>query len=335
MQVYRGIKKLSPLKFIDLFSGIGGFYRVFKEFGFECVFSSEINKAARDVYLLNYGIEPHGDITKIDPKIIPDHDILCAGFPCQSFSISGKGNGFLDPRGTLFFDIIKIAKIKKTKVLLLENVSNLKNHDNGNTFKIIKNTLEKEGYSVYEKVFNSKDFGLAQNRERIIIIASRIGTFDISKVKIFKNKVFIKDILEKNIDFEYLKKEEYVIIPKDKWKTQKSGLIFCGYRKKEIRKGVQQIKLEHSRVHKQPNRIYHINGVHPTISSQESSGRFFIYDGKKVRKLTQRECYRLQGFPDNHIIHKSKTEAYRQIGNSVPLNLIKYVVKEIVKQIFK
>lgn len=327
---------MGKIKFIDLFAGIGGFHKVLVDLGAECVFSSEWNKAAQESYQTNYGITPFGDITQIDAETIPDHDILCAGFPCQAFSISGKKMGFEDTRGTLFFDIIRIAKTKKTKVLFLENVANLKVHDHGNTFRIMKETLEEEGYFVSEQVLNGKDFGLAQSRERIIIVASRDKEFDFSKVKKSKKKVVIKDILEKTGDFDYLKAKEYTIIPKKYWKTQKSGLIFCGYRNKAIRINGARPNTEHlSRVHKQPNRIYHINGTHPTIPSQESSGRFWIYNGKSVRRLTLRECYRLQGFPDSFIIHSSKTEAYRQIGNSVPLELIKAVARQILTQLFE
>mgnify|MGYP003688407769 CR=1 FL=1 len=171
------------LKYIDLFSGIGGFHIAFNKLKAECVVASEWNKGAKETYFSNFKQEPLGDITKINEKEIPDHDILCAGFPCQAFSISGKGKGFDDTRGTLFFDIVRIAKEKKPKVLFLENVANLEKHDGGRTFRVIKEKLEKLGYNFSSKVLNAKDFGLAQNRRRIIMVASLKGSFDFEKVK--------------------------------------------------------------------------------------------------------------------------------------------------------
>jgi len=321
------------IKFIDLFAGIGGFHLVLKKLGAECVFASEWDKHAQDIYFRNHKIRPNGDITKINEKEIPDHDILCAGFPCQAFSISGKQKGFEDARGTLFFDILRIVREKKPRVIFLENVANLKKHDKGRTFSFMKKLLQDEGYKVDEKVLNAKDFGLAQSRERIVIVASKNG-FDFSKVK-NKKEVKIKDILENNTN-EILSKDEYTILPKHLWKKQPSGLIFCGYRNKAMRtKGVREDSQHLSRSHKQPNRIYHVDGTHPTLSSQESSGRYFVYDGKNVRKLSLRECYRLQGFPDAFKLSESKTQAYKQIGNSVPLKMIEAIAKEILNQFFK
>lgn len=325
---------MKNIKFIDLFAGIGGFHYVLKKYKAHCVFASEWDKEAQEVYFQNHHIKPNGDITKIKEEQVPDHDILCAGFPCQAFSISGKQKGFEDARGTLFFDILRIIRYKKPKVVFLENVANLKKHDKGRTFSFMKKLLEDEGYFVREKVLNAKDFGLAQSRERIVIVASLGKAFDFDKVKNLSS-VVIKDVLDKKPE-QVLEESEYTILPKNLWKKQKSGLIFCGYRNKVMRtNGVRENSEHLSRSHKQPNRIYHVDGSHPTLSSQESSGRYFVYDGKKVRKLSLRECYRLQGFPENFKMSQSKTQAYKQIGNSVPLNLIDAVAKEIIKQFFR
>lgn len=327
------MKNPKKFTFIDLFAGIGGFRLIMEEIGGHCVFSSEFDKKSVETYLKNFGETPSGDINKIKTKEIPDHDVLCAGFPCQAFSRSGKTLGFEDTRGTLFFEILRIAKDKKPKVLFLENVSNLKSHDQGRTFKIMKKSLEKIGYQVSEEIFNAKDFGLAQSRERIIIVASK-KKFDFSAVKKVNKKVKIKDIEDKS--GEVLKPEEYTIIDKSLWKEQKSGLIFCGYLNKAQRKTGVLPGTEHlSRVHKQPNRIYHVRGIHPTLSSQEVSGRFWVYDGKVVRKLSIKDCYRLQGFPKSFKIHSVASSAYRQVGNSVPLNLIRAVASEIKNQLLK
>jgi len=164
-------KILSNYRFIDLFAGIGGFHIALSSFGAKCIFASELDKFAIDTYIENFNIEPFGDITTIKEQEIPQHEILCAGFPCQAFSISGKQKGFDDIRGSLFFDIARITAFHKPKVVFLENVKNLINHDEGRTLKVIVETLEKLDYTVFSKVLNSSNFGLPQNRERIYIVA--------------------------------------------------------------------------------------------------------------------------------------------------------------------
>lgn len=324
--------KKPKFTFIDLFSGIGGFRLALEELEGKCVFSSEINEECIKTYAANFGEYPSGDITKIKPSDIPNHDILCAGFPCQPFSISGKMKGFDDTRGTLFFNILEIIKEKKPKVVFLENVKHLKYHNSGNTLKTILNHLEELGYKTEWHILNAKDFGLAQNRERIIIIGNSIKSFNFSRIVKVENKI-IKDILEVKEKFEYLKPSDYTILPKSKWKKQSSGLIFCGYRNKSIRINGTRPNTEHlSRVHKQPNRIYYIEGTHPTLPSQETSGRFWIYDGEKVRKLTLNECYRLQGFPDRFLKVSSTGACYNQVGNSVAVPMIKAVGEELLSQ---
>lgn len=332
LQPKKRVKK-SDFTFIDLFAGIGGFRFALEELNGECVFSSEIDNDCSNTYAINFGEYPHGDITKIEPNSIPNHDILCGGFPCQPFSISGKMKGFSDTRGTLFFNILEIVKEKQPKVVFLENVKHLKDHDNKRTLKTIIKHLEGLGYKTEWNVLNAKDFGLAQNRERLIIIANKNKHFDFSKIKKIKPKS-IRDILEEGANFEYIDSSEYIILPKDKWKQQKSGLIFCGYRNKSIRKKGTRPNTEHlSRVHKQPNRIYFIDGTHPTIPSQETSGRFWIYDGKNVRKLTLNECFRLQGFPDDFQKVSGVGACYNQIGNAVAIPMIKEVASQILIQL--
>jgi len=253
--------------FIDLFAGIGGFRIPLQESGGRCVFSSEFNTHAQYVYEENYGEMPFGDITKIPMDYIPEHDVLTAGFPCQPFSISGKMKGFEDTRGTLIYNVFKILEAKQPKVVFLENVKHLVYHDGGKTFKTIIEGLEGLGYICSCKVLNASDFGVPQNRERIIIIGNKDKKFDFSKLTPLPRKV-IKDILDPpGSAFEYLK-EPYTIL--DDCKMQPSGLMFAGYRNKAIRKaGVRPGTENLSRVHKQPNRIYHINGVHPALPSRE------------------------------------------------------------------
>jgi len=166
-------KKLTNFKFIDLFAGIGGFHYALSSLGAKCVFASEWDSFAAETYSQNFKLKPKGDITQISANEIPPHDILCGGFPCQAFSISGKQKGFDDIRGTLFFDIARLVEFHQPKVLFLENVKNLSQHDGGKTLKIIEKTLKDLNYTVFHKVLNASNFGLPQNRERIYIVAFR------------------------------------------------------------------------------------------------------------------------------------------------------------------
>ena len=318
--------------FIDLFAGIGGFRIALERLGGECLFTSEINEECAKTYAVNFGEYPDGDIKNIDKKRIREHDILCAGFPCQPFSISGHKKGFEDPRGTLFFDILEIIREKKPKIVFLENVKHLKYHNKKKTLETILESLENLGYKTSWNVLNAKDFGVAQNRERIIILGTRKKKFDFSAIETDRSKE-VRDILDKNGDFEFLEKDEYTILPKKQWKRQTSGLIFCGYRNKKLRKnGIRPDTKHLSRVHKQPNRIYHIDGKHPTLPSQESAGRFWIYDGKKVRKMTINECFKLQGFPEDFEKISNTGACYNQIGNAVAVPMIESICREMMRQ---
>ncbi len=316
--------------FIDLFAGIGGFRLPLQELNGKCVFSSEFNYYAQKTYELNFGEVPFGDITKLNLDIIPKHDVLTAGFPCQPFSISGKMKGFEDTRGTLIYSVLQIIEKRQPKVVFLENVKHLLYHDKGRTLKTILSHLEELGYKTSFKILNASDFGVPQNRERIIIIGHRERKFDFDKINYLPRKT-LKPFLEKKADFEYLK-EPYTIIPESK--IQDSGLIFIGYRNKKIRKAGVRPGTEHlSRVHKQPNRIYSSEGLHPALPSQETSGRFWIYDKGEVRKLTIKECYRIMGFPDKFKLLNNTSELYKQIGNSVCVPMVKEIGKEIIKQL--
>lgn len=325
------------MNFIDLFAGIGGFRLGFEKEGYNCVFSSEIDEECQKIYEKNYGEKPHGDIYDIDLNQISDFDVLLGGFPCQPFSSSGKQKGFEDTRGTLFFKICEIIEEKKPKIIVLENVKNLINHDNKNTIKVIINCLENLGYYISYKVLNAKDFGVPQNRERVIIICknkehyNKPFNFDlIDKFKVKKEVVLRDFLLDSSEELEILEPSDYTII--DTYKKQKSGLIFIGYRNRKIRvKGVRAGTEHLSRVHKQPNRIYSVDGVNPTLSALESSGRYFIYipEKKLVRKLTLKECYKIMGFPEDFILSQKKSQAYKQVGNSVCVKMIEAISKAI------
>lgn len=322
--------KTPQFLFIDLFSGIGGFRIPMQEIGGKCVFSSEFNEHAQRSYELNFGEVPFGDITQLDLEIVPKHDVLCAGFPCQPFSISGKRKGFEDTRGTLIYHVFSIIEKRQPKVVLLENVKHLLYHDQKRTLGTIIRHLEELGYTISQQVLNASDFGIPQNRERIIIVGHQKKKFDFSQLQT-KAKPVLKDFLDQNNEFEFLQ-EPYTIL--QEMKTQKSGLIFAGYRNKTIRKAGVRPNTEHlSRVHKQPNRIYSTEGIHPALPSQESSGRFWIYHENQVRKLTIEECYRIMGFPPNFRLIHNRSELYKQIGNSVAIPMIKEVGTQIKQQL--
>lgn len=323
------------LRFVDLFAGIGGFRLAFEKAEYECVFSCEINEACRQVYAHNFGDMPAYDIRDIDIQTLPKFDVLTAGFPCQPFSICGRRKGFHDTRGTLFFHICEIIEHIHPPVVILENVKHILHHDQGRTLEVILYSLEDIGYIVNYEILNSKDFGLPQNRERVVFVATKNRKFDFGLLKKTHPFPNLREFLCTSGEFEYLNPQEYTMI--DNPKQQTSGLIFVGYRNKNIWKTGIRPNTEHlSRVHHQPNRIYSIEGVHPTIPSQETSGRFFIYipEENAVRKLTIRECYRIMGFPDSFKTHSNLAECYKQIGNSVAIPLVYELANQIKQQCF-
>jgi DNA (cytosine-5)-methyltransferase 1 len=329
--------KNPELKFIDLFAGIGGFRLGMVANGFKPVYGSDNNKHAAKMYEVNFGENILNDIREVKAKAIPDFNVLVGGFPCQPFSSAGSRQGFQDAtRGTLFFDLCRIIEEKKPEVVFLENVKNLSTHDKGNTLRVIVQSLNDLGYTVSYRVLNARDFGVPQSRERIIIIGARNSKkFDFDKVK--KTTVTsMRKFLDKKPDYSlYLKPEEYTLLPKEQWKVQPSGLIFTGYRNKAIRSNGVREDTEHlSRAHKQPNRIYSVEGIHPTLSSQEPSGRYFVLDRGRVRRLSLEECYRLMGFPDSLKKVGSKSELYARIGNSICVPMVKAIAEEIKNQLF-
>lgn len=306
---------LRGMKFIDLFAGIGGIRIPFTELGAECVFASEWDKHAQQTYFANYGYVPAGDITQIDADQIPSFDILLAGFPCQPFSNAGLRKGFEDTRGTLFFDICRIIEYHKPKVVFLENVKGFKNHNKGQTFSIVQQSLKNLGYTVYSDVLNAKNFGLPQNRERIFIICFRDDFFKHNESFEFPaphfGKTRLGDILDVVVD------EKYTI----------SDRLWEGH---------QRRKQEHRAKG---------NGFGYSLFNRESpytstiSARYYK-DGSEIlieqkyknpRKLTPREASRLQGFPDEFKLPKSDTQAYKQLGNSVSVPVIRAIAKNIAQ----
>ncbi len=318
--------KNPKFKFIDLFAGIGGIRLAFQNLGGKCVFTSEWDKFSKMTYEANFGEVPFGDITKISEEDIPDHDILLAGFPCQPFSIAGvskknalgRAHGFLDEtQGTLFFDVARIIKHKMPSTFLLENVKNLVSHDKGKTFTIIKETLKELGYSIHFKVLDGKHF-VPQHRERIIIVGFKNSifngkeSFDFPKMN--ESKFAIRNILENEVDPKYTLSDKlwnYLQEYAKKHKEKGNGFGFG---------------------------LTNLDGISRTMSARyykDGAEILIPQNGKNPRRLTPRECARLQGFPDNFLIPVSDNQAYKQFGNSVVMPLIQSVGKNIVNEILK
>lgn len=320
--------------FIDLFAGIGGFRIAMQQLGGKCVFTSEWDEQAKKTYEANFGEVPFGDITKEETKkFIPDDfDVLCAGFPCQAFSIAGKRGGFEDTRGTLFFDVAKIIKRKKPKAIFLENVKGLVNHDKGKTLTTILNVLRNDlGYFVPEpKIMNAKDFGVPQNRERIYIVGFRndLGIDSYEYPKPLNKSISFEDIKEeKTVSVKYYLSDTYLntlINHKKRHESKGNGFGYeiipdTGIANAVVCGGMGR---ERNLVH--DDRLKDFTPVTRIKGEVNRQG---------IRKMTPREWARLQGFPDNFIIPVADASAYNQFGNSVAVPAIHATGKEIIKRI--
>ncbi len=297
------------LKFIDLFAGIGGTRLAFEKNGLECVFSSEWDQHSQKTYAANFGQTPHGDITKISAHEIPDFDVLVAGFPCQPFSSIGKREGFEHAtQGTLFFDVLRIIKEKRPSAFLLENVKGLKNHDGGHTWEVIQESLRENGYQVFSDVLDASDFGVPQRRERIYIVG-----FDGSKIQnpVFnfpqpmKKKVGIGKFVETGIDDRSISRhlQSAYIFKKDDGRPEVISPDSS-----------QQVKTLVASYHK----IQRLTGT-------------FVADGPTgLRLLTENECKAIMGFPKSFKVPVSRTQMYRQFGNSVAVPVVSKIVQSIL-----
>lgn len=417
------------ITFIDLFAGIGGFHEAFKGLA-TCIFASEIDKFAIKTYEANHKMIPAGDITKIEAKDIPSHDILCAGFPCQSFSIAGKRKGFEDIRGTMFFEVVRIIEYHKPKVILLENVKGLLSHNKGNTFMTIINTLIELGYDVTWHIMNAKDYGVPQNRERVFIIGFKaMHDHEFVRSFVWPEKIpltkTLSDILEKDnlgkfvisnklweghqrrknnhknkgngfgyslVNYEtkytntlsarYYKDGSEILVMCDtrngknvihSWDVIETTnrekdiclTILNNRRKKkygtkdgnpirfeDLQKLIENIEKHeinklceknilsetdegivfiNSKNSAGINGIYRLIGeksIFPTLTA--SQGNDYIQQNNNPRKLTPRECARLQGFPDDFEIPVSNAQAYKQFGNAICVSVVREIAKEII-----
>ena len=310
---------MKPFTFIELFAGIGGFRLAFQNAGARCVFASEWDDRAKDTYEANFGERPEGDITKIDPYTIPDHDILTAGFPCQPFSIAGvtkhnalgQAHGFEHAtQGTLFFDVAKIIKAKRPRAFVLENVKNLITHDGGNTFRVIMETLQHElQYDVTTKLIDARAV-VPQHRERVFLIGFREPR-DFALRPLPDQSPKFKEILDKRVDSKYTLSDRLWQYLKDYAEKHRAKGNGFGYG------------------------LTDPNGIARTLSAR------YFKDGSEIlieqrnrknpRRLTPRECARLMGFPETFKIVVSDTRAYKQFGNSVVVPVVEHIAREMIR----
>jgi len=300
-------------KFIDLFAGIGGMRMALEDNGGRCVFSSEWDKDARITYEANFLDTPYGDITKIYPEDIPDHDVLAAGFPCQPFSSIGQRAGFKHKtQGTLFYDVLRIINAKRPTSILLENVKGLTTHDKGNTFRVIRECLIESGYDIFFKILDATDYGVPQKRERIYIVG-----FDKKKFK-------------KRPDFYWPRKvDEHVGIGKFIEKNISNHSISSHLQKSYIYKhddGRPQVVSKKS--------DFPVKTLVSTYHKIQRLTGTFVSDGPTgLRLLTANECKAIMGFPKSFKIPVSRTQMYRQLGNSVALPVVRAIAREILATI--
>jgi DNA (cytosine-5)-methyltransferase 1 len=322
--------QLKNLNFIDLFCGIGGFRLALNSFGAKCLFSSDFDKECQKIYELNFKEKPYGDITKININEIPSHDLLSAGFPCQPFSISGKQGGFDDTRGTLFFDVARIIKKKKPKIIFLENVANFASHDNGKTLSTVRKVLIDLKYNFFYKILNSSDFGVPQSRKRtyMIVIKKSYNDNEFIFPKPINKDTRLLDFLEKKIDPKSIVfKNKKAVLKKN---ITENANLFNLLSNKPIRIGT---------VNKggQGDRIYDPLGHAITLSAHgggtgSKTGLYLI--NNKIRKLLPRECANISGFPNNFKLSDNPNVSYKQFGNTVVVNVIQHIVNELIDQKF-
>ncbi|MBQ6523896.1 MAG: DNA (cytosine-5-)-methyltransferase [Atopobiaceae bacterium] len=316
---------MTDYTFIDLFAGIGGLRLAMESAGGTCLYSSEWNKWSQKTYEANFGEVPEGDITQVAADDIPDHDVLVGGFPCQPFSIAGvskknslgRATGFEDEtQGTLFFDVCRILDAKRPKAFFLENVKNLKSHDKGRTFQVIQSAVDELDYELFYKVLDAQDY-VPQHRERIVLIGfdrRRYGDRPVFDFALDKphDKPCLADILEPEVDDRYtLSDKLWTYLQAYAAKHRAAGNGF-GYG------------------------LARPDGISRTLSARyykDGSEILIPQEGRNPRRLTPRECARLQGFPETFEIPVSDTQAYRQFGNSVAVPLMSEVAKALVAEL--
>ena len=314
---------MEGLNFIDLFCGVGGFRQALSSLGHSCVFSSDLDKDARETYQTNYGELPVGDITKIEADAIPTHEVLCGGFPCQPFSISGKMNGFGDARGTLLYEILRIARVHKPKVLFLENVKNYQSHAGGRTMDTTLSLLKEAGYKPYYQVLNASGYGVPQKRERLYFVCFR----DDQKIIPFhfpepaNQDVAVEDILlpvgDPLLDDLFIEREDLRL----------RNFEDLSRENKPIRIGTMGKGGQGERVYSPKGHAITLSAFGGGVGAR--TGMYLI--GDRIRRLHPRECARLMGFPEDFLLHQRRNVCYKQFGNSVAVPVVRSIFAEIQK----
>tara|TARA_B100001248_G_C27377088_1_gene454876 strand:+ start:333 stop:1307 length:975 start_codon:yes stop_codon:yes gene_type:complete len=314
---------MEGLNFIDLFCGVGGFRQALSSLGNTCVFSSDLDKDARETYQTNYGELPAGDITKIEADEIPTHDVLCGGFPCQPFSISGKMNGFGDARGTLLYEILRIARVHRPKVLFLENVKNYQSHAAGRTMDTTLSLLEEAGYKAYYQVLNASGYGVPQKRERLYFVCFRedqeIIPFHFPEPP--NEDVAVEDFLlpvgDPLLDDLFIEREDLRLRDFEDLSREN----------KPIRIGTMGKGGQGERVYSPKGHAITLSAFGGGVGAR--TGMYLIDD--RIRRLHPRECARLMGFPENFVLHESRNICYKQFGNSVAIPVVQKIFAEVQK----
>jgi DNA (cytosine-5)-methyltransferase 1 len=307
--------------FIDLFCGIGGFRLALEERGLRCVLSSEIDLKTQEAYRENFGESPHGDIREIHVHKIPPHDILCGGFPCQSFSVSGKQEGFDSQNGQLFFEIMRIVEHHKPKILLLENVRGITSVNNGRVIAVIDQTLHEAGYRIYRHVLNASFYGIPQARFRVYFVAIRQDLPFVSFLPApTGEEIYLEDVLEEQVEeWLYIRRDD-IIFDQREIATQKAmHPLRIGYFGKKSKEG----KLY------QHSKIYSPLGHATTVMTDRRGGSTYEI-GNRVRCLSLNETRKVMGFPAHHVLSPGRTAAYEQLGNAVIPKMVGHIYDAIV-----
>lgn len=310
------------IRYADLFCGLGAFHEALKRRGgFECVFACDIDDRVRRIYERNHGLLPAGDITKIDPSSVPDFDLLCAGFPCQSFSIAGLRKGFGDDRGNLFYDVLRFIDAKRPRVAVLENVKNLKGHDGGRTYATIKRLLEERGYSFSSMVMDSALYGSPQCRQRIFMVASLGGSFEFPEKSSAQRSV--SSIIDPSDQSSWDSSGYYLVSKTARTRPFKPRILFDVH-SSATRKGGRQ-----------GERVYDVAGCGVTVcaSSGGPGAKTGLYKvGDSIRRLNPRECLRMFGFPETYdFLDATDQQRMFYLGNSIVVDVVAAMTPQILK----
>jgi DNA (cytosine-5)-methyltransferase 1 len=311
-----------PIRYVDLFCGLGAFHEAFKRSGrFECVFACDIDDRVRRIYEANHGLRPEGDITKVDPASLPDFDVVCAGFPCQSFSIAGLRKGFGDDRGNLFHDVLRFVDAKEPRLVILENVKNLKGHDGGRTYTTIKGLLEERGYLFSSMVMDSAHYGSPQCRQRIFMVASRGVPFEFPARAGVQRSV--SSIVDSSESSSWSQAGYYLVSKESKSRPFKPRIIFDVH-SAATRKGGRQ-----------GERVYDPEGCGVTIcaSSGGPGAKTGLYKvGESIRRLNPVECLRMFGFPESYdFLDATDQRRMFYLGNSIVVDVVRAMVPGVLK----